>query len=133
MLLYTHPFNAAREAQGLPAVNAFWVHGAGALPADWQTPRADPATTPSATVTVAEDLRAPALREDWPAWTAAWQRLDAGPLAALHAQLQRGAAVQLTLSGENGALHFGPAQRNLLQRLQSVFRPLRLSDLHNAL
>ena len=133
MLLYTHPFNAAREAQGLPAVNAFWVHGAGALPADWQTPRADPATTPSTTVTVAEDLRAPALREDWPAWAAAWQRLDAGPLAALHAQLQRGAAVQLTLCGENGALHFGPAQRNLLQRLQSVFRPLRLSDLHNAL
>ncbi|MBC7214560.1 MAG: phosphoglycerate mutase [Burkholderiaceae bacterium] len=130
MLLYTHPFNAAREAQGLPAVNAFWVHGAGALPADWPTPQATAAAT---TLAVAEDLRAPALREDWPAWAAAWQRLDAGPLAALHAQLQRGAAVQLTLCGENGALHFGPAQRNLLQRLQSVFRPLRLSDLHNAL
>lgn len=125
MLLYTHPFNAAREAQGLPAVNAFWVHGAGALPADWSTPQATAAAT---TVTVVEDLREPALREDWRAWAAAWQRLDAGPLADLHAQMQRGAAVQLTLCGEHGALHFGPARRNLLQRFQSVFRPLRLSE-----
>ncbi len=187
MLLYTLPFNAAREAQGLPAVNAFWVHGAGALGAcrtlgvdsenapqrdqflpdpplhsgsmgqedgkkwaagahsqptipksdrllaDWQSPRADPAAAPPTTVTVAEDLRTPALREDWPAWAAAWQQLDAGPLAALHAQMQRGAAVQLTLCGERGALHFGPARRHWLQRFQSVFRPLRLSDLHNVL
>ncbi|RCX11523.1 phosphoglycerate mutase [Extensimonas vulgaris] len=132
MLLYTHPFNAAREAQGLPAVNAFWVHGAGALPADWHTPRAATAAAPT-TLTVAEDLRAPALREDWHAWAAAWQQLDAGPLAALHAQMQRGAAVQLTLCGEHGALSFGPARRNWLQRFQSVFRPLRITDLHNTL
>lgn len=137
MLLYTHPFNAAREAQGLPLVNAFWVHGAGALPADWQAPQAAPTSAPTAhltaPVTMAEDLRAPALRADWPAWAVAWQRLDAGPLAALHAQMQRGAAVQLTLCGEHGALSFGPARRNLLLRFQSVFRPLRLSDLHKAL
>ena len=132
MLLYTHPFNAAREAQGLPAVNAFWVHGAGALPADWHTPRAATAAAPT-TLTVAEDLRAPALREDWHAWAAAWQRLDAGPLTALHAQMQRGAAVQLTLCGEHGALSFGPARRHWLQRFQSVLRPLRITDLHNTL
>lgn len=31
MLLYSHPFNDAREARGLPPVNGFWPHGAGAL------------------------------------------------------------------------------------------------------
>lgn len=31
MLLYSHPFNDAREARGLPPVNGFWLHGAGAL------------------------------------------------------------------------------------------------------
>ncbi|MDO5087169.1 MAG: hypothetical protein Q4D74_06105, partial [Comamonadaceae bacterium] len=33
MLLHTHPVNTAREAAGLPPVNALWISGAGALPA----------------------------------------------------------------------------------------------------
>ncbi|MBK6999766.1 MAG: hypothetical protein IPH35_07310 [Rhodoferax sp.] len=31
MLLYTHPVNDAREARGVPSVNAFWVSGTGTL------------------------------------------------------------------------------------------------------
>ncbi|MFM7330270.1 MAG: phosphoglycerate mutase [Brachymonas sp.] len=33
MLLYTHPINEARAARRLPAVNSFWIDGAGSLDA----------------------------------------------------------------------------------------------------
>lgn len=32
IVLHQHPFNAARQARGLPAVNALWVWGGGRLP-----------------------------------------------------------------------------------------------------
>ena len=121
MLLYTHPLNDAREARGLPTVNAFWLHGAGRLPA-----AAQPA--PGAAPTVHSELRAPALREDWPAWAQAWQALDAGPIAALAAQAARGDAVQLTLSGERSALTWHNAPRSLRQKISGVFRPQRFAD-----
>ena len=121
MLLYTHPLNDAREARGLPTVNAFWLHGAGALPATLPPP-------PSAHITVHDELRTPALQEDWSAWVQAWQALDAGPIAALAAQAARGEAVQLTLSGERSAFTWHSAPRSLWQRISSVFRPQRFAD-----
>ena len=121
MLLYTHPLNDAREAHGLPTVNAFWLHGAGALPA---------AAAPVAgtQITVHSELRAPALQEDWSAWAQAWQALDAGPIAALAAQAARGDAVQLTLSGERSAFTWHNAPRSLRQKIAGVFRPQRFAD-----
>ena len=121
MLLYTHPLNDAREARGLPTVNAFWLHGAGALPAS-----AAPVTT--ARTTVHSELRTPALQEDWPAWVQAWQALDAGPIAALAAQAARGEAVQLTLSGERSAFTWHSAPRSLRQKIAGLFRPQRFAD-----
>lgn len=121
MLLYTHPLNDVREAHGLPTVNAFWLHGAGRLPA-----AVPPA--PGAPPTVHTELRAPALQEDWPAWVQAWQALDAGPIAALGAQAARGEAVQLTLSGERSALTWHSAPRSLRQRISGVFRSQRFAD-----
>lgn len=121
MLLYTHPLNDAREARGLPTVNAFWLHGAGALPAS-VTP------VPGAKITVYSELRTPALQEDWPAWVQAWQALDAGPIAALAARAARGEAVQLTLSGERSALTWHSAPRSLRQKITGVFRPQRFAD-----
>ena len=121
MLLYTHPLSDAREARGLPTVNAFWLHGAGALPAS-VTP------VPGAKITVYSELRTPALQEDWPAWVQAWQALDAGPIAALAARAARGEAVQLTLSGERSALTWHNAPRSLRQKITDVFRPQRFAD-----
>ena len=122
MLLYTHPLNDAREARGLPTVNAFWLHGAGALPAA-------AAPVPGTKITVHSELRTPALQEDWPAWVQAWQALDAGPIAALAAQAARGEAVQLTLSGERSAFTWHSAPRSLRQKIVGVFRPQRFADL----
>ena len=65
MLLYTHAFNDARSAQGLPVVNSFWVHGTGALAGP---PPATPSTPPPHMPTT---LRDAALRDDWRAWASA--------------------------------------------------------------
>lgn len=124
MLLYTHAFNDERTARGLPPVNAFWVHGAGRLPAPPAT-----AVAPE----VAQDLRAAALREDWSAWAQAWTALDAGPVARLAEQAARGQAVRLTLCGERSALGWHSAPRSLTQRIQSYFKPQRFSSVQEQL
>ena len=120
MLLYTHPWNEAREAQRLTTVNAFWVHGAGQLAAN--TPVKQQA--PHMPLT----LRDAALREDWAAWASAWQQLDAGPVAQLAAQAARGSAVQLTLCGESSAFSWHSAPRSLRQRISSLFGSKPFAD-----
>lgn len=120
MLLYTHPFNDERAARGLPAVNAFWLHGAGALPE-----RPAPVAPPQQP----DELRQAALAEDWAAWGAAWRALDAGPVAQLAARAAAGEAVRLTLCGERSALTWHSAPRGLWQRMTSQFRRQPLSTL----
>lgn len=111
LLLYTHPLNDAREAQGRLPVNSFWLSGCGVAPA---------ASAPPPEVD--ERLRGPALAEDWAAWASAWETLDAGPLAALLAAAQRGHAVRLTLCGERAAASFSmPAPGGLWQGLRARF------------
>jgi len=107
MLLYTHPLNDRREAAGLPTVNSLWLSACGRLPA---------ATADLPGVQVDDRLRQPALGEDWAAWCAAWQALDAGPLRTL---ADSGGPVQLTLCGERVAQTFTPAPQGLWQRLAS--------------
>lgn len=123
MLLYTHAFNDERSARGLPVVNSFWVHGTGPLPVP-----APPASPSAPAPTVPTALRDPALHEDWRSWAAAWAALDAGSVADLLRQAEAGAAVRLTLCGERNALVFHNAPQGLWQRVQSVFRPLRFTD-----
>ncbi|MFZ2856976.1 phosphoglycerate mutase [Acidovorax sp.] len=123
MLLYTHPFNDARSAQGLLPVNAFWVHGAGRL---------DTAPQPNA-VQVQDTLRASALRQDWDAWAKAWTALDAGPLAQLHAQVARGVSAQLTLCGQRSAITWHTGQRSLRHKFLNLFRPQRFIDVREQL
>ena len=120
MLLYTHAFNDERTACGLPVVNSFWVHGAGALP--------QPVPAPSAAPHMPTPLRDAALREDWAAWASAWQQLDAGPVAELAAQAARGSAVQLTLCGESSAFSWHSAPRSLRQRISSLFGSKPFAD-----
>jgi hypothetical protein len=124
MLLYTHAFNDERSSQGLPTVNSFWVHGAGQL------------TSPTAATTaphIDDSLQAAALCEDWRAWAAAWQALDAGPLAQLRQQAEQGRPVRLTLCGDRGAQSFHTAPRSLRQKVQSFLSPQRLKDVRNKL
>lgn len=124
MLLYTHPVNDARAAQGLPAVNSFWVSGAGALP-----PTVPEISAPALDLS----LRESALRQDWAAWAQAWQQLDATRGAALLAAQERGEPVRLTLCGERAWQTFESAPRSLLQRVSGFFgtRPasMRLEQL----
>ena len=105
MLLHAHALNAEREDQGLPAVNSFWLSGTGltALP--------DPARRK--TVCVDNRLRAPALAEDWAAWTEAWAALDAEVLPAL---LNPQQAPLLTLCGERAAQTWAPQALPLWRR-----------------
>jgi len=108
MLLYAHEVNARRESASLAAVNSLWLSGCGvfadaALPA----PQVD------------ERLRAPALNEDWAAWSDAWRELDAGPLAAL---LEHPHGATLTLAGERRALPFAHAASSAWQRLRMAWR-----------
>ncbi len=126
MLLYSHPFNDAREARGLPPVNGFWLargRGAGAGAA----PRIP---TP---ILLVDGLRQAALRQDWAAWQQAWQQAEAGPIAQLLAHVRAGGQATLTLCGEAQALHFKRARSALIQRFQSLFKPKTFNSLRNQL
>lgn len=112
MLLYTHPVNDRRAGFHLPSVNAFWVSGTGTLHA------MDAAAPVAAPCTLRDALRVPALADDAPAWTAAWQALDASTLAHDVQRLQRGETVQLTLCSDSQAL-------TLLDRPLGVWQRLR--------
>jgi hypothetical protein len=117
MLLYTHPLNERREAQGLLPVNSFWLSGCG---------RAQPVV--GALPQIDDRLRGPALAGDWSAWADAWASLDAGPVAALHAGASRGDAVRLTLCGERSSLTLAPAGGGW-RRFLSFTRRARPADL----
>lgn len=112
MLLYAHPINEAREQRGLWSVNSFWLSGCGRH----QPVEADP-------LRVDDSLRAPALAEDWAAWTEAWRAIDAGVLAEFAQALEADpGAVSLTLCGERFAQRFeapdGPFWARLARRWQ---------------
>ena len=114
MLLYTHPVNEARSARRAAVVNSFWLSGTGRL-----SPPPTAFSTPPPTVI--DTLRQAALKEDWSAWTQAWQQVDANECAALLTALNQGQAVQLTLCGERHAHHFQSGPRSLLQKFSSLF------------
>lgn len=115
MLLYQHPVNDAREAQGLATVNSFWLSGCGAPPARTSLP---------AGVQLIDDLRAPMLADDMPAWLDAWAQVDATELKAANDALDAGHPIQLTLCGERHAVTLGamPASGLSARLWQSVKR-----------
>lgn len=117
MLLYTHPLNAAREARGAEPLNSVWLSGCGL-----RQPARHPAPE------LLDDLRAPALHEDWAGYAAAWQRLEAGPLADALQAAKRGTPLTLTLCGERHAQSFGNA-RGWLDRLARRFKPPSTTEL----
>lgn len=110
MLLHAHPLNARREAAGALPVNSFWLSGCGA---------AQPEVSPMP-LQLDATLRAAALAEDWPAWSAAWQRLEEGALLGLEVALRRGSEVWLTLAGDRAAVTLAPLRGGLVARLKNV-------------
>ena len=113
MLLHTHPVNAAREARGELPVNSFWLSGTGRTQLD-----ADASREPL----VDDRLRGPWLAGDWAAWAEAWRELDAQRLQPLHARVQRGESLSLTLCGERVARRFDAVPRAAWQRLLRPWR-----------
>jgi hypothetical protein len=109
MLLYTHPVNDERVRGGLPPVNSFWASGTGALPAGH-------AVQPPPGLEEAQYLRDPALQENWRAWAAAWQQLDAQECVRLLKSLDDGQPVTLTLCGERHARTWSSSPAGALGR-----------------
>ena len=131
MLLYNHPFNAERTARGQLPVNAFWLHGAGALSEEAQ--QATRTLQRVAPITLVDSLRQAALRQDWPAWQAAWLAADAGPVAQLLAHIQLGGTATLTLCGDNHVRSFTTTRRRWSDKIKNYFSPQRFAGLHQAL
>ncbi len=107
MLMYPHPINEAREADGRLTFNSFWLSDCG---------RHRPIEG-DAGVSVDASLRAPLLEDDWAGWADAWRALDAGPLRTLLQAAETGQAVSLTLCGERSAQRFDAAPQSLWTRL----------------
>ena len=147
MLLYTHPLTDARVAQGLPAVNSFWVSGTGALPpglapSSQNRSLSSPALTPfnnagstfggsaGVPITVPNALRDAATLGDWSAWAQAWRQIDSTECVALlqASQLKSDAnapdknRARLTLCGERSAQTFLSPQNGPLNRILQIFR-----------
>ncbi|RIX73596.1 hypothetical protein [Acidovorax cavernicola] len=116
MLLYTQRVNDERTARGVPPINSFWLSGTGVLKDD-----ALPSPPAARTPVVDLALRDAALRDDGLAWAAAWQALDAGAVAALLADLARGADVALTLCGDRGAQLYTVQSRGLARWAKGLF------------
>ena len=110
MRLYTHPLNDQRIAQGLLAVNSFWLSGCGATQA----------VAPH-DMRVDERLRAPSLADDWSAWCKAWETLDAGPVAEMCAIAKSGQPARLTLCGERASATYSSGQRSWLRSIKARF------------
>ena len=114
MLLYNHPVNDAREARRQHTINAFWLHGAGRLPA-----AASPMT---GAVTVPDALRSSALHGDVQAWRQAWQRLDATAVADLLQHVKATGQGQLSLCSEHIAHTYTAAPAAWHQRIRRLFK-----------
>jgi hypothetical protein len=123
MLLYTHPLNDRREAAGLPTVNSLWASASGRLPAA-------PSTLAGAVPSIVDDLRTPALGEDWVAWREAWTGLDGRAIAEL---ARHDGPLMLTLAGERAAVTWTSGAPSLWQRLSSTWKRPSLPTLLESL
>jgi hypothetical protein len=99
MLLYEHPINEARQAQGQMPVNTFWLSGCGDMP-----------PLPQNTATSANGWQAQTgprsalLQSDVTQWLQAWRELEQRTWPALLAQIEQGQSVRLSLCGERHAV-----------------------------
>ena len=117
MLLYQHPVNDAREAQGLLSINSFWLSGAGRLPTGWSDAPSGPR--------LIDTLKPALLGDDMPGWLQALEALDNTVLAEVATLVEAGEPVRLTLCGERSAISWAsglPAKPGALSRLRGRFK-----------
>ncbi len=124
MLLYTHPVNDSRQTDGLLPVNSFWVSKAGSL-------QGSPVQTQD--IEVINDLQLPALQENWPAWSQAWEHLDQTLVKDWLKQAQQGQTIELTLCGERIAQHWQTHRPSLWHRFTQVLNAPRNPIEHSKL
>lgn len=115
MLLYTHPLNDQRTSAGLLAVNSFWASGSGVLP---ETATSFP---PAQDLQQVHVLRDAALRQDWPAWAAAWRQVDDQQGQRFNRDLDAGKPVTVTLCGDSSARSWSGTSPGLWRRMQGAF------------
>lgn len=122
MLWYTHPVNAAREARGQPAVNAFWLWGGARQEPAAEPPRDQALATFDTpgwltalasrrlskldelafgdqpdTLLVCGNVASAAIAADWSGWLHEMQRLETDLFAPLHDAARNGRVRQLRL------------------------------------
>jgi len=125
MLLYTHPFNDAREVKRQLPVNSFWISGTGDLPSSLS----GRALTDAAQISAPRSLAQAVFKEDWAAYAQAWATLDAGDIAGLLERQRAGETVRLTLCGERSAQTFESRRASLKTRISSLFSKIRPLDI----
>ena len=113
MLLYTHTVNDARSRARVASINSIWLHGTG------ESAMASEKVTTN--INVPRSLADAALKEDWPAWTKAWEQLDATACADLLKRAQAGESVTLTLCGARSALSYKLRSKSAVERLKASF------------
>jgi hypothetical protein len=131
ILWHTHPVNAAREARGLPPVNAFWLWAAAPgqagqgtdsahAVATFETPgwlsalatreltALDQVASAGTTLLVCGNAAEAAIAADWSAWLQQMQRLESDLFTPLLAALKQGRieAVRLVLSHRHAHAEF---------------------------
>ncbi|PIT83807.1 hypothetical protein [Limnohabitans sp. 15K] len=121
MLLYNHPVNDARDARRQHTVNAFWLHGAGALPFNAAVNAAVTAAV-NAPLTVSTALRSSALHGHAQAWQQAWHQLDASAVADLLQHVKSTGKGTLSLCSEHTAHTYTPATPAWHQRITRLFQ-----------
>jgi hypothetical protein len=116
MLLYTHPSTEARQARGLPAVNSFWLDGAGQLDA-----------LPVADHNVKLDTRLQDAAHSEAAYASAWAALLTQCQQQAAQALEAGASFGITLCGQKAAVTWWAAQPDWKHKISSLLlrKPLR--------
>ena len=114
MLLYTHPVNDERTANGQRSVNSFWVSGSGAL---HEPAKGNPQ------VNTAANLRQAALTNDWAAYAESWTQLEATSIAQFIRHQTSGQPVRLSLCGESNAMTFETTQHGFLTKFKYLLSP----------
>ena len=120
MVWHSHPVNARREDQGLPAINSVWLSGCGVLG------QASPAELEPWQWEVS--LREAAWDADTTAWQAAFEALDAR-IAAWCDPVSDPKLQRLTLCGERGSRTWAPATTQRLS-WRNLWPRWRMSSAH---
>jgi hypothetical protein len=122
MLLYTHPSTEARLARGLPAVNSFWVDGAGVLE-----------TMPQFSKQVSLDFCLQDAAHDPQAYLKAWQSLEMSAEEIAAKATANNQDLRLTFCGERQAITYVAQKASWKQKISNLLSRKPSQNLREAL